>query len=180
MIFIGIDPPQGFAVVTDERRPRVLGCGILAKPEDAPSRAVGVASDAFGGTIVTGVEVVTRVHPVRRKGRDGSSTVHATYLYQTGRAAGIIFAGMRLHGRVVEVTAEDWRKALTGSPTAGYDAIERALRLRLERLPTRAEMGVTRKDDAVHVYDALGIAGWCAARERLPAALRGGRKIGPT
>lgn len=111
-----------------------------------------------------GIEIVKRVHPVRRGEHVGISTDQAQSLYDAGLLAGELKGEAARAGvRVDPFSAEAWRGALILKEQPSNAEIEDKLRARLS-----ASFPARRKSND-HERDAIGIALWAALRARIGA-----------
>lgn len=161
---LGIDPGKrtGWGLVAEGRR--VVGFGALRAGEEEAHLLELLRSEL---PHVVAVEMVARVHPVRRKGISGISTDQAMALIRGARVGERLLGAARREGRaVIEVSAETWRGALASDAQADDATIERALRLRLAGFPA------PRKSND-HMRDGIGVALFGALRSRLKEVSRG-------
>ena len=149
MIVLGYDPgaATGWSVVDCSKpaAPRLVSFGVAdGAPEELPVGAIGLVA----------VETVVSVYSRERFGAG-----MATALVNAARIEGrIIEMAKRAGIAVVQCTAGDWRKALTGKRAPSDAEVKARLGLRLA-LPRCS----------AHVRDAVGVAIYCAERRRLEA-----------
>lgn len=154
---LGVDPgaTTGWGLVRVVGRVEAaLAWGELSA--DAPGHLRALLTEH--GPDVVAFEVVGRVHPVHRKGVSGISTDQALALYRAGVVLGELRGVARANILVTEFTAETWRAALIGSPSASDAEIDRVLRLRLV-----ATFPAPRKSTN-HARDGIGVALFGALR----------------
>lgn len=148
---IGIDAGKttGWGVVDLIPRERVIAFGTLDEEGPVAHLRELIREHRPG---LLGAEIVERVHPVRRRGLDGISTVHALALYRAGLLAGRLIETASALGLQVELfTAERWRDGLIGSPTADDARIDFVLRHRLADFPAP-------RKSSNHERDGIGAA----------------------
>lgn len=161
---IGIDPPLAWAILelregTSLYRHVAHGSLEWAMGDGALAEVVA----RFVPTLM-GLELVDKVYPRREKG--GISAAYATALYHSGVAAGALRVSAKGLGlRVVEVTAEQWRKALCGNAQATDKQVAQMVRLRVAGWPAPGKPG--ERTSTEHERDAAGVAIFVAERERL-------------
>lgn len=129
---VEVQPPDRI-ISSISSRERLVAFGVL--DQSAPGAHLRELLREHHPELV-GVEVIERVHPVKRRGFNGISTVQALALYRTGRRAERLIGVVERAGiRIVELTSERVREGIAGSQTASDAEVEQALRLRLADFP---------------------------------------------
>jgi Holliday junction resolvasome RuvABC endonuclease subunit len=175
MRILGIDPPNAWAI---------LDVGRVVTRIDHDTLDIERAMQVWDLEYIIGahrpdlmaLEIVERVYPRRDKG--GISAAYATELYRSGVAAGAIRERARGAGlRVVEVTAEEWRRALCGVAQATDRQVAQMIRLRVAGWPAPGKPG--QRTSTEHERDAAAAALFVGERERLLEMHQGPKALGP-
>lgn len=141
---LGVDPgaTTGLALI------RLDNAGATWLGDESTRRDPGASSlmaDHLELLDLVAIESVRSVYPRAR-----FAAHMATCIARASRVAGEIAGAARAHGiEVVDVTAEEWRKALCSSRQATDAMVSTVIRSRVSDWPTRSN---------AHVRDAAGVA----------------------
>jgi Holliday junction resolvasome RuvABC endonuclease subunit len=173
MRILGIDPPNAWAILDVGRVATRIAHGTLDPERDLTDLEKLITVEYCPDLMA--IELVERVYPRRDKG--GISAAYATELYRSGVAAGDIRRlGKVLGLRVVEVTAEQWRKALCGVAQATDQQVAQMIRWRVIGWPAPGKPG--QRTSTEHERDAAGVAIFAGEREKLLAIRKGLNALG--